>query len=981
MMHPQHRDFVFILFTSMLSSNFANYTSDGTVEVVTSTTDKIICPQKCPEICPDVSHCSYILPHPCNCCPICVRHLNETCGPEIGICDHGLYCREQNSGKGNASCVEMWPERCLKAKCEMIYLRQCPEDSILVTPLPPPGECCAPPAQCQCDIQKCDPFIPICEDGFERALVKEGTSEPGHCCDQFECRRPELRCESVHCDGGDDFEEECPPDSVRAASYVPEGRCCPIYPGCKCRASICSPAQCPEGQRIKILHKGDGTPGRCCDEFRCESGEDGQGADAKRCPYADKMYDDGDTWHSNSCEQCKCRGGIALCSKMTCANPPSHCTWVAIPENECCPVCVGCQMDGEKRKRNETWHKDDCTSCSCGADGVHYCQKHMCQVECDNPRKVAGQCCPVCDEPTIIVNAAVCPSVEHCPLRCENGLLRDSRGCFQCICAPATKQTPINCNQLSDANCDKICAHGYMKDEKGCPVCKCAKCPPLDQCYKQCLYGFETNSNGCSLCKCRAVSRIDAKLILLDKKERRGWDRCFSFSAQTGKLLERDSGEWWNDGCRHCFCEQKHEFCSLLTCPERPDSCPIEQWKRLEECCAKCAADPVNAIAKHEHTVCQSAGRLFVDGETWQLAPCTSCTCRVGNVLCRVVECPPIACPDPIPDESNQCCPKCPETNNSSISPLSRPLGAALVCTDDNDIAHMEGSSWRTDECTSCRCVADGEDTKIECFRENCAELENCLGMPLTIKGRCCPVCSDALSSGAVCNYNKNAYSIHEEWHDGPCRNCTCQPGGRTICKEQQCAPCANPLFIEGQCCPLCRDVGWQSFGEGHPHSIQLDNDTSATAANPMLVGLCIGGCVIVALVAFLLIYQCIKRRRSTLQKKSPIQFNNSKVLLSSSKAIGSTPRLYDEFPKRRDSCGDGQSESLLSTTSESSSAASSNGSSGHGPHFDTLPLTSKKPATRTKSVDYGSGLRRGLGSFKSNPLSKLGEKHGSCNV
>lgn len=48
---------------------------------------------------------------------------------------------------------EMWPERCLKAKCEMIYLRQCPEDSILVTPLPPPGECCAPPAQCQCDIQ------------------------------------------------------------------------------------------------------------------------------------------------------------------------------------------------------------------------------------------------------------------------------------------------------------------------------------------------------------------------------------------------------------------------------------------------------------------------------------------------------------------------------------------------------------------------------------------------------------------------------------------------------------------------------------------------------------------------------------------------------------------------------------------------------------------------------------------------------------
>ncbi|VDM28734.1 unnamed protein product [Toxocara canis] len=79
--------------------------------------------------------------------------------------------------------------------------------------------------------QKCDPYIPICEKGLERALVKEGTSEPGHCCDQFECRRPELRCENVHCDDGGELEEECPPDSVSGASYVPEGRCCPIYPG------------------------------------------------------------------------------------------------------------------------------------------------------------------------------------------------------------------------------------------------------------------------------------------------------------------------------------------------------------------------------------------------------------------------------------------------------------------------------------------------------------------------------------------------------------------------------------------------------------------------------------------------------------------------------------------------------------------------------------------------------------------------------
>ncbi|VDO52239.1 unnamed protein product [Brugia timori] len=42
---------------------------------------------------------------------------------------------------------------CLKAKCDMVYLHKCPEDSRLVIPPPPPGECCAPPGECHCDIQ------------------------------------------------------------------------------------------------------------------------------------------------------------------------------------------------------------------------------------------------------------------------------------------------------------------------------------------------------------------------------------------------------------------------------------------------------------------------------------------------------------------------------------------------------------------------------------------------------------------------------------------------------------------------------------------------------------------------------------------------------------------------------------------------------------------------------------------------------------
>lgn len=145
-----------------------------------------------------------------------------------------------------------------------------------------------------------------------------------------------------------------------------------------------------------------------------------------------------------------------------------------------------------------------------------------------------------------------CPSIEHCPLRCEAGLQRDERGCFQCECVPASR--PEQCPTLSAQNCDKYvpkkesctktflqhflffyisihfcgyrffclstifrqCAHGYAKDAAGCVVCKCAKCPPLHQCMKHCLYGFESNSVGCPVCKCRGEKDVVCRLCSSD---------------------------------------------------------------------------------------------------------------------------------------------------------------------------------------------------------------------------------------------------------------------------------------------------------------------------------------------------------------------------------------------------------------------------------------------------------------------------------
>ncbi|KHJ88766.1 von Willebrand factor type C domain protein [Oesophagostomum dentatum] len=128
-------------------------------------------------------------------------------------------------------------------------------------------------------------------------------------------------------------------------------------------------------------------------------------------------------------------------------------------------------------------------------------------------------------------------------------------------------------------------------------------------------------------------------------------------------------------------------------------------------------------------------------------------------------------------------------------------------------------SSWRTDDCTSCECTIEA---KVICYRQQCDEDTSCNGKPLTIKGRCCPVCEDALSA-AVCSFDASVYSVGEEWRQDTCTNCSCQPGGRTVCRQLVCPQCVEPVPIEGHCCPLCkgeRDMKYCTARTG-PHFVQ----------------------------------------------------------------------------------------------------------------------------------------------------------------
>uniref|UniRef100_A0A914HK45 Cysteine-rich motor neuron 1 protein n=1 Tax=Globodera rostochiensis TaxID=31243 RepID=A0A914HK45_GLORO len=840
------------------------------------------------------------------------RTHGEHCDGVAILCERALQCllvagkrtcREASAAAGGAI-VEN--NRCLHAKCPVLF-PDCPHDTVpvliqtaeeLSAGEGTDDECCPPSpsmVRCQCDPKKC--LIPACPDGTERVLVQLGTERPGECCDRFECRQPE--CDNVRCPDSLDTLDlyspdglSCPPDSYHPAPYIPPGACCPIISQCTCRLGICEPArQCPSGELLVVRRRAGGEPGRCCDEFECRPANESQKS-ADGCQHGGRTFAVGERWHSAPCQECQCGSdGISKCRRMECPKLAQDCTWVGVVPGECCPVCLGCR-DEQGLTYDEGKHsdRDGCTNCTC-LDFRWQCHKFICKTDCENPMNVPGECCPVCDEPTVVKSPASfrgCPSLRQCPLRCEFGLEQNRvSGCFECKCAEVKKLLRLGgggggngaggeedgadggglagdgqitkCESLTEQNCARLCAHGYLRDQNDCPICRCAHCPPMDdRCAKHCVYGFESNSVGCPICKCRAATAdtdvpkstfTPPYLTVVSSYSPLQYSSTLppSLHCVSGEAEERDIGEWWTDSeCWQCFCQQGKEFCSLISCPKRPDECPDEHWTRSTEspCCPSCASSIVQNASfspppspspqqRHFAQVCHSpgTGQLFVDGETWHLNGCVACTCRMGHVLCSWnggKQCPPAPCERPLLLESavDQCCPRCPPPEEDSPPATSELLADTKLpannCVDDQSgRVYAPGAEWRRDMCQSCRCSSDG---RVRCFREHCSASPEGFGgcvsdRMLSLKGRCCSLCSDALKAkpdAALCTYGNSIFARGEQFRDGPCRNCSCLAGGIIRCTEIHCSPCRSDektggnngtavMKPDGECCSSCR--------------------------------------------------------------------------------------------------------------------------------------------------------------------------------
>lgn len=63
----------------------------------------------------------------------------------------------------------------------------------------------------------------------------------------------------------------------------------------------------------------------------------------------------------------------------------------------------------------------------------------------------------------------------------------------------------------------------------------------------------------------------------------------------------------------------------------------------------------------------------------------------------------------------------------------------------------------------------------------------------------------DSIAKKVVCRFSGKAYADEERWDIDSCTHCYCLQG-QTLCSTVSCPPlpCAEPINVEGSCCPMC---------------------------------------------------------------------------------------------------------------------------------------------------------------------------------
>lgn len=66
----------------------------------------------------------------------------------------------------------------------------------------------------------------------------------------------------------------------------------------------------------------------------------------------------------------------------------------------------------------------------------------------------------------------------------------------------------------------------------------------------------------------------------------------------------------------------------------------------------------------------------------------------------------------------------------------------------------------------------------------------------------------DTIPKKVVCHFSGKTYADEERWDIDSCTHCYCLQG-QTLCSTVSCPPlpCAEPIKVEGSCCPMCPGI------------------------------------------------------------------------------------------------------------------------------------------------------------------------------
>ncbi|XP_074662900.1 kielin/chordin-like protein [Tubulanus polymorphus] len=560
----------------------------------------------------------------------------------------------------------------------------------------------------------------------------------------------------------------------------PSGACCPICAGCLyddriyMNDEIFKPNPSDPCMQCRC-RRGDVT----CDSVQCRA-ECSHPVDKRideccltcdDCKYEGAIYENEQNFLPNAdkpCFQCKCENGSVLCSNVLC---DIECNSPVNVDGECCPQCKDCLHMGTRYSNLQTFYPESgnpCYECSCKFGNVE-CHQKACTEQCSHPGD-HDECCPVCD-------------------RCnyEGKILIDGQkfrpnpndSCYECVCQSGN----VLCGPIE---CKTDCNNPVLIPGECCPVCD------------SCQYGDKYFRNGetiipdrrepCNICKCQdGTLSCEMEICVVScthpvSSRGKCCPTCESCQFVDGKVYP-NGGQFTpiDDKCDICLCRNGNVSCAKKVC-EMNCTNPLPD---RGQCCPNCSG-------------CFYGERVYGNDDIIPSAPdeCRICRCQGGNIICEKPECKN-ECSHPIP---GKCCPSCEKCQL-------------------NDVIYENGERFQRpeDKCHMCECTGG----TIKCWQEMCTQT---CSHPVFDENKCCPVCDS-------CQFNdgqliENSVEMRPDPDNDPCRVCKCKDGN-LACEYEDCpSMCSDPVPKNSTCCPDCSKCLYNGIIRSNGETFRSKNDS-----------------------------------------------------------------------------------------------------------------------------------------------------------